>query len=84
MTGLRCVFWNALIPIAVLIAGTAWSIVKKKWYLACVFASGMGRLAIVFLTEPTGWIMYLLPFFLEGYVLCIYGLLRLIGKKEQK
>ncbi len=84
MTGLRCVFWNALIPIAVLIAGTVWSIVKKKWYLACVFASVMGRLAIVFLTEPTGWIMYLLSFYLEGYVLCIYGLLHLIGKKEQK
>lgn len=72
---LNRLIWNALIPIAILLFAWIRLLVKKKWYLFFICSAVLIRLPVVILTEPSGWMMYLLSFYFLGYVYLIYQLL---------
>jgi len=79
---IKWLLWNAMIPIIVLVYMWFRLLVKKKWYELLLASALLVKLPIVFLTEPLGWIMYLLPFYLCGYVYLLYKLLMAISKKK--
>lgn len=67
--------WNAAIPLFLLICGWFEMLFRKKWFLLAIGTAVLIRVPIVFLTEPSGWIMYLLSFYLLGYLFLEYRLL---------
>lgn len=79
---LQKVVWNAIIPELVLIYAWIKMLVKKKWFLLGVCTAVLIRLPIVFLTQPAGWIMYALSFYLLGYVFLVYNLLAGLFEKN--
>lgn len=76
--------WNALFPILILLYAWLKSISEKKWYVSLLLTAILIRLPIVALTEPAGWIMYLLSFYFLGYVLLVYGILYFMGNKKSE
>ena len=74
--------WNAAIPLILLIFGWFEMLFRKKWFLFGIGAAVLIRVPIVFLTEPSGWIMYLLSFYLLGYVFLLYRLLYAFASKK--
>ena len=74
-TAAKRLVWNSIIPIAILIYAWLKLLLKKKWFLLLVLTSLMLRLPIIVLTQPSNWIMYVLSFYLMGYVVFIYGVL---------
>lgn len=74
--------WNAAIPLLLLIGGWFEMLFRKKWFLLGVGTAVLVRVPIVFLTEPSGWIMYLLSFYLLGYVFLLYRLLYAFMPKQ--
>lgn len=69
------IVWNVVIPIIVLLF--AWCILlkNKQWWSFIVATAVLVRVPVVFLTEPSGWLMYWLSFYFIGYVVLVYGLL---------
>lgn len=78
----RKIVWNAIIPILVLIYAWVKSLVGKKWSLWMLISAVVVRVPIVFITEPSGWIMYLLSFYFLGYVYLVYILWINYSKKK--
>lgn len=74
--------WNAVIPLSVLICGWFEMLFRKKWFLLGIGTAVLIRVPIVFLTEPSGWIMYLLSFYLLGYLFLEYRLLYAIEARR--
>ena len=72
---LQRLVWNAVIPLLVLLYGWFEMLFRKKWFLLVIGTAVLVRVPIVFLTEPIGWIMYMLSFYLLGYVFLVYRLL---------
>ena len=72
---LQRLVWNAVIPLLVLLYGWFEMLFRKKWFLFVIGTAVLVRVPIVFLTEPSGWIMYMLSFYLLGYVFLVYRLL---------
>lgn len=79
---LRKTVWNAAIPILILIYAWLRFLMNREWFLLGVCTSVIIRIPVVFLTEPAGWLMYLLSFYFLGYVFLVYGILIDAGKKE--
>ena len=76
------VIWNVTIPIWILIYAGCKLITQKKWIYLLIWGAIAFRIPIVFLTQPAGWIMYLLPFYFLGYVYLVYKLLLHFSKKS--
>ena len=69
------VVWNALIPEAILLAAWIATLSKKKWWPFAILTGILLRLPIIYLTEPSGWFMYVLSFYLLGYTVLVYSAL---------
>ena len=69
---LRLIVWNAWIPMIVLVAAWFGYLFKRKWYNLLLCTAVVIRIPVVFLTEPSGWIMYLLSFYFLGYMYLVY------------
>ncbi len=76
--------WNALIPEAILLAAWIATLAKKKWWAFGILTAVLLRLPIIFLTEPSGWFMYVLSFYLLGYTTLVYSLLLKRNSKTEK
>ncbi len=76
------IIWNVTIPIWILIYAGCKLITKKKWMYLLIWGAIVFRIPIVLLTQPAGWIMYLLPFYFLGYIYLIYKLLLHFSKKS--
>ncbi|WLD86441.1 hypothetical protein QU660_08090 [Stomatobaculum sp. F0698] len=82
---LKRVIWNSIIPELILICDWIGICIRKRWYLAGIFATVLLKLPIIFLTEPSYWIMYVLSFYLLGYVVLVFGILKWkLREKAQK
>lgn len=71
-TVLQILVWNALFPIAALIYAWIELLIKKKWLLWLTCTAVVIKLPVVILTEPASWIMYLISFYLLGYVYLVF------------
>ncbi len=76
------IVWNVVIPIWILIYAGCKLLVRKKWKYLLIWGAVVSRIPIVLLTQPAGWIMYLLPFYFLGYVYLVYKLLLYFSKKS--
>ena len=78
------IVWNVVIPIIALLF--AWCILlkKKQWWFFIVATAVLVRVPVVYLTEPSGWLMYWLSFYFIGYVVLVYGLLYYRGNYLRK
>ncbi len=74
--------WNSILPILILIAAWVGCIVKKKWYLFGVGTAVLIRVPVVILTEPSNMLMYMLSFYLLGYVFLVYKILEVRSRKK--
>jgi hypothetical protein len=81
-TILHSLFWNSLIPIGILIYAWIKLLIKKKWCLLGICTAVIIRIPVVILTEPLGWIMYHLSFYLLGYVYLVYSLLLFWSRRK--
>jgi len=70
---LRRVVWNAIIPELILLYAWVKACCKKKWYFAGILTAILAKLAIIVLTQPSDWFMYVLSFYLLGYVAVVFG-----------
>lgn len=70
---LRRVVWNAIIPELILFYAWVKACCKKKWYFAGILTAILAKLAIIVLTQPSDWFMYVLSFYLLGYVAVVFG-----------
>ena len=68
--------WNAFIPEAVLILAWLFCLVRRKWWAFGLLSAVLLKLPVVFLTEPARWFMYQLSFYLLGFTVLLYGVLR--------
>lgn len=59
--------WNAIIPELILALVWLRLLIQKKWYPWLLCSMVLAKLGIVFLTQPSRWLMYVLPFYLLGY-----------------
>lgn len=59
--------WNAIIPELILAFVWLRLLIQKKWYPWLLCSMVLAKLGIVFLTQPSRWLMYVLPFYLLGY-----------------
>lgn len=84
MEAFRRVIWNAIIPILILIYAWIKLLIKKKWYLLGICTAVLIRVPVVILTEPSGWIMYLLSFYFLGYVYLVYKILIYWSNKKRE
>ncbi len=78
----RKIVWNTILPILVLIYAWMKLMVEKKWSLWVLISAAIVRVLIVFITEPSGWIMYLLSFYFLGYVYLVYMIWIYFSKKK--
>ena len=69
------IIWNAIIPELILIYAWIRMLIKRKWFWAGICTTVLIRLPIVVLTQPAGWIMYVLSFYFLGYVFLTYDIL---------
>lgn len=69
---LQLTVWNALLPIAVLLFVWVKLLLQKKWYLWLLCSAVVVKLPLIVLTQPGSWFMYLLSFYLLGYVLVVF------------
>lgn len=74
--------WNGLIPLVFLGVGWFILLLKKKWDIWWIVSVLLGKVVIVFLTQPAPWIMYLLSFYMLGYLLVIFGIGSYFSKKH--
>lgn len=75
--------WNAIIPLMLLLFAWIRLLIKKKWYLLILCTAVLIRFPIVVLTQPSSWFMYLLSFYLLGYVYLTFQLLISFSKREE-
>lgn len=76
------IIWNAIIPEIILLYAWFKMLIRKEWFWAGTCTAVLIRLPVVALTQPSGWIMYVLSFYFLGYVFLIYAIL--IHLSEQK
>ena len=76
---MKLVIWNAIIPLGVLLVTWIVTLSKKKWKEWWILTAILIRVPVVILSQPSGWIMYYLSFYLLGYVVLVYGLLKKKG-----
>lgn len=69
------VIWNAIIPIVILILGWVRLCIAREWYLWFILSLVLIKLPIIILTEPASWFMYVLSFYMIGYVYLLYTIL---------
>ena len=81
---LQKIIWNATIPIIALIYGWVRLIIKRKWYLWLILSLVLVKLPLIILTEPAGWIMYVLSFYILGYVYLLYAVLAEVKSRRLK
>ena len=78
---IKMLMWNAIIPIVFLLFIWIHLVTKKNWYPWIAGSFVLSKLIIIILTEPTGWWMYLLTYYLIGNVVFIFGLWKIYSKK---
>jgi len=81
---LRKIVWNAWIPMIALVVAWFNSIRKKNLCVFLIATAVVIRIPLVFLTEPTGWIMYLLSFYFLGYIYLVYKFILCWSKHSLK
>jgi len=67
--GLAHFFWNALIPIALLLIAGIAKLVKKQYLWAAAVALVLIRVPLLFLTEPANYFFYYQSIYMIGYFL---------------
>ena len=83
----RKLVWNSIIPILIIVYACIHSLTQKRWYWVLICSAVISRLAIVFLTQPGSWFMYLLSFYYLGMFYGIYNFmeqLRQVKKNNGK
>mgnify|MGYP000965993887 FL=1 len=82
-TPLFYVYWNALIPIAVLIIGAIVAMLKRNGVLLAIIGFLLLKTCVIILAEPGTLFMYYLPQYMAGYLLLSWGIVMIIGRKEK-
>lgn len=82
-TPLFYVYWNALIPIAILIMGAIVAMVKRNGVLLAIIGFLLLKTCAIILAEPGTLFMYYLPQYMAGYMLLSWGIVMIIGRKEK-
>lgn len=67
--------WNAIIPELILLYAWVKSLQKRMWYIFILLTAVFAKLGVIILSEPTGWIAYMLSFFLLGYASLVYSII---------
>lgn len=67
--------WNAVIPELILLYAWVKSIQKRMWYVFILLTAVFAKLGVIILSEPTGWIAYMLSFFQLGYAFLVYSII---------
>lgn len=70
---------NAILPELILLFTWVRLLVQKKWYPWLISSAVMAKLGVVFLTQPSRWFMYVLSFYLLGYLCLVYQIWIRIG-----
>lgn len=64
--------FNAILPELILAAVWISLLRRRRWYPWLLCSAVLAKLGIVFLTQPSRWLMYVLSFYLLGYVCLTY------------
>lgn len=73
---------NAIIPELILLFTWIRLLVQKKWYPWLISSAVMAKLGVVFLTQPSRWFMYVLSFYLLGYLCLVYQIWTRFGSEK--
>ena len=65
--------WNAIVPMVILLFAWVILLLQKRWYHWLICSSLVVKIPVIILTQPAGWLMYWLSFYLLGYVLIVYA-----------
>lgn len=77
------VFWN-FIPIMIIIFVLMFtSLFKKRYVISLICLTTLGKIAIIFLTEPASYFMYYFPDYLLGFLLIIVSIGLYIKEKTE-
>ena len=77
------VFWN-FIPIMIIIFVLMFtSLFKKRYVISLICLTTLGKIAIIFLTEPASYFMYYFPDYLLGFLLIIVSIGLYIKEKTK-
>lgn len=86
---LHYLIWNGLFPITFLLYKWCKALIagikernKKELFVFFVISMVIIRIPIIFLTQPSPWFMYLLSFYMLGYLYLIYQLIYTFGNRK--
>ena len=82
--GIFKVVWNHVIPLGFILVTYVSFVLKKKWMIVMVLSVLLLKFFIVALTQPSGWFMYYLSFYLIGYIILVQGVFYLFYKYKAK
>ncbi len=77
------IFWNLLIPLILCSITVLILLVNKKWVLAFIGLTILGREPLVLITAPSPFFMYNLPVYLMGYIFSIVTIVYLIKNAKK-
>lgn len=76
--------WNLWLPLVLLCILTVLLLIKKKIYYTFLNAAVIGDFMLVYLTAPTANPMYFWPFYLIGWVVCLYEFVILLKEHREE
>lgn len=79
---LQMIIWNSFVPTIGLLGAWVITVCKKQWKMALIVSMIIIKIPIVWLTEPSPWSMYLLTFYLLGYVYLVYGIYKFFMRRN--
>lgn len=71
-----------MIPLGVILISCLVFVYKKKWMIVTALSVVLAKFLVVVLTQPTGWLMYYLSFYLMGYIILVQGCFLLSYKRK--
>ena len=80
--GIFKVVWNHVIPLGFIVISCLIFMFKQKWMIVTVLLVVLMKFIVVVLTQPTGWLMYYLSFYLMGYIILVQGCFLLSYKRK--
>lgn len=72
------VFWNAFIPVAILVVTWIYMLLSRKWKMFAFISCIAFKYAVVATTEPAMYIMYHLSFYMMGYIALVCIIFKLL------
>lgn len=76
---LKKIIWNTLIPLVILLCVWGIFLFMRKWYFLLVYTPVILKIPIILMTQPSGWFMYQLSFYLLGYAFLVYVVLIILS-----